>query len=157
MKGGEFKKWAGLEYSSVDWEYNGTRVKLALDEKYPYLNGNVGFKVKNEELFGCRALTFTTMARGSMGCRYSDNAVFENSGSFIMPRVSSDIHWLACLMNSRLASFLLRAITQSRTFKYKYVEQFVLPASLSESLARLGEAILSLATKPVRANPLELF
>ena len=95
MKGGASE--SGRDSSTAPLIGNTTdRVTLALDEKYPSLNGNVGFKVKNEELFGCRGLTFTTMACGSMGCRYSDDAVFENSGSFIMPpSVRTSIGWLA--------------------------------------------------------------
>lgn len=48
-KGGKYKKWSGLRNWIIDWENNGAAIKAYIIERYPYLNGNYSFKIKNED------------------------------------------------------------------------------------------------------------
>jgi len=141
-KGGGYKKWAGLSYYEVDWEFEGSRVKNFIIERYPYLKGNYSFKIKNEDVYRQVALTYSTMAQGSMSARQVFDANYDNSGSFIVPYDSSNIYWIACILNSRICSFLLRAITQSLAFKYKYLQDFPIPLiEDKKNISILGEII----------------
>jgi hypothetical protein len=126
-KGGSYKKWSGLRINLVDWYLDGIRVKNYIAEKYPYLNGNYSFKIKNEESYFKKSLTYSTMARGAMGVRFVDGSIYDNSGSFISLKKNNDILWLAGILNSRISSFILNSLTQSMSLKYKYVQNFILP------------------------------
>ena len=138
-KGGTFQKWFGLEWCDVEWENRGARVKQLIIEKYPYLNGNYGFKIKDEELYFQRVLTYSTMARGSLGVRMVENSIYDNSGSFVAPHKHDNLCVLAGVLNCRVASFLVRSLVQSLSLKYTYLRMLALPASLNN--AAIEEAV----------------
>ena len=50
INGGEFRKWAGNQSNIVNWQYDGKEIKNLVCEKYPYLNGNCEFVVKNTHI-----------------------------------------------------------------------------------------------------------
>jgi hypothetical protein len=68
VKGGGYRKWAGLENMRIEWDDEGIRLKESITAKYPYLNGNWSWLVKAESL-GLPSLTYTLMAQGSLGVR----------------------------------------------------------------------------------------
>jgi hypothetical protein len=126
--------------------YSGARVKQHLTEKYPYLGGNVGFKVKDESLYLAKVLTYSTMARGSLGVRFTHLSLYDNSGSFIAPTNPSELNWLAAVLNSRVVSFLVRAISQSLSLKYMYLRDLSLPTETNRvHLERLAAYLYHLA------------
>ena len=119
-KGGRYGRWAGLDFFCVDWEYAGLRVKRHIVERYPYFHGNYGFKIKDERHYFTPALTYSTMARGSLGVRLVGDVAYDNSGSFVSTLDQSRIPSLSQILNCRLISYLLRTVNQSMTFKYRY-------------------------------------
>lgn len=139
-KGGRYQKWCGLETHYIDWGQKGIRPKLNVLEKYPYLNGNYGWVIKYEGLHFLPGLTYTNMARGSLGCRLMNDAIPGHSSHAIYPKRGSREAWLA-LLNTHIASALLRIITQSLTFETGYVAR--LPVIDPIGLEALGIAAIN--------------
>ncbi len=148
-KGGGYRRWFGFDHYSVDWGSAGIRVKLSIIERYPYLNGGYGFKIKNESDYMSPALTYSTMASGALAVRKVRSSAFDNSGSYVcLKNHGSELGPLGALLNSRLTTHVLRAITQSRVFKYKYVQRVPLPANTnwcSLDLAKLTDEVFQAA------------
>src|SRR5205823_1667881 len=84
-KGGGYSKWIGLEWHVVDWHPTGERIKQYVLQRYPYLNGNYGWLIKYEDWHFKAGLTYSRMARGSMGARIMDNSIFGHQAHGIFP------------------------------------------------------------------------
>jgi len=142
VKGGGYRKWTGLEYYYVDWEHDGERIKNSIVEKYPYLKGNYGFVVTNEETYKKRGLTFTQMCSGSLGVRLLENSIYDvkSEGLFKLESEFSplDTGWMV-ILNSRIVSYLLRCTTQSNEFKGKYVDNLWIPNEIENYLPIFSE------------------
>jgi hypothetical protein len=50
-KGGLFRRWYGNQEYVVNWANDGAEIKETVARKYPYLNGNVDYVVKNREYY----------------------------------------------------------------------------------------------------------
>ncbi len=151
-KGGRYQRWFGLETHCVDWELAGIRPKTSVLERYPYLNGNYGWVIKYEEFHLQPGITYTNMARGSLGCRMMDRAIPGHSSHAIFPCSGAREAWLA-LLNSHLSSTLLRIITQSLTFETGYVAR--LPVVDPHTLESLGRLAVEEKAAVVCLDPLE--
>ncbi|MDK2407800.1 N-6 DNA methylase [Aphanizomenon sp. PH219] len=112
-KAGEFCRWFGLDYYSVDWEYNGTRIKI-YNAKAP------GGRILGESFYFKSGLTYSFMGRGSIGVRLmSEGRIFDSAAHAIFSK--DDIYYIQGFLNTYLASFLVRTITQSLRLNRGYV------------------------------------
>jgi hypothetical protein len=127
-KGGGFSKWLGFELWMVDWEHGGARVRSSIIEKYPYLKGNTGILVRDAQYFGTSGLSYSDVARGSLSVRLVDNAICSDQGPGIYT-LSAPREEIAALLNARLHSYLLRALTPNPFHMRKgYVYLLPLPS-----------------------------
>ncbi len=112
VKGGGYSKWLGFTSYRVDWANNGQAIRSA---KAIVPSSHMYFK---------SGLTYSMIARGSLGVRLLDNAVFTNSGPaiFVGNRLA-----VAAVLNSRVSSYLLRAINSKLSFDKGYVERVPMP------------------------------
>lgn len=130
-KGGLYQKWEGLLENLVDWEYDGRRVKESIVRKYPYLSGNYGFLIRDEEYHFQPGLTYTDFAQGSFSCRRLDNALFSDAGPGIFAK---DVprEGIAAWLNTHLISYLLRSVSPSfNHFGWGYVLAMPIPPRVS--------------------------
>ena len=104
VKGGTYCKWVGLEHYCIDWENNGERIKA-----------NKKARVQNVEYYFQEGITYTAVARGSMGARIlNKGSIFDSASPGIFP--SGNLHsWLAVL-NTRYVSHILRALCPTLGF-----------------------------------------
>ncbi len=119
-KGGGYSKWCGFDSFFIDWENKGQRIK-----SFP------GSYIRNEQyMFRC-GLTFSQMTRGSLSVRLlPKNGTFGKAGPGIFPHDMTDKVALA-ILNSRLVSYLLRAINTKLTFSTGSL--LALPAPICEN------------------------
>ena len=111
-KGGGYCKWFGNNWLVVDWGEAGERIKA-----FP------SSVIRNPSYYFRPGLTYTQMARGSMGTRISEASVFDVKGMSIFTLPSSSIH-IYCLcgfLSSHVVSWLLRTLTQNMEFHAGYV------------------------------------
>jgi hypothetical protein len=117
-KGGGYRKWAGFDSYSVNWRKCGERIRAA------ELSGT---RFQNTGVFFLALLTYTLVARGCLGVRLVDNAVFDGSGLAIEFTDVSRRLTLAGLLNSHLVSFFCRLFSQSIRIRGGYLERVPTP------------------------------
>ena len=57
-KGGDYRLWYGNNEYIVDWQENGKRIKEYVTKKYPYLNGNIDYVVKDRGKYFLPSVTW---------------------------------------------------------------------------------------------------
>jgi len=129
-KGGGYRKWCGLDLFVVDWADSGARVKAYITSKYPA--DKFTLLIRHERMYGQRNLTYSTVASGSLSARDNGSGLFSDAGPGVFVRPRHDPRALAVL-NSRLASFLIRALCASGlNAKARYVAQLPVGQVLAE-------------------------
>lgn len=134
VKGGGYAKWAGLEWLCVDWQYDGKRIRSTDSPVIP-----------SYDLYFQPGFTYTDLAGGALGARFfPEGRIFDAQGPVIAAR-SGSAEGLACLVNSRPVTFMLRAISPTLHFRTGYVKLIPLP-SVYQSLQGLGMFCVAIAT-----------
>ncbi len=128
VKGGEYKKWWGLRDLCVDWEIDGIRLWSRIDPNTGEPFSNIRMLRETQKLFFQDGLSYTDFANGAMGVRLLRGSVFGDKGPSIFP--SSNAEGLAGILNSRPATYILRAMSPSLQFQRGYVERFPLPCAV---------------------------
>jgi len=155
LKGGGYQKWAGLESLMVDWEEGGKRIKERLDPKKGRPYSNVWMLRETEKRFFTPGLVYTLMAGGNMGVRYMDHSCFDVASISLFPQPGIPRLSVAVLLNSRVASYLLRLTTQDLKFHAGYVAKLPLPQFAREEFALLGGGAVGLKAELVSRDPVE--
>jgi hypothetical protein len=143
-KGGGYKKWVGLEHYAVDWSPDGVRVKESVLERYPYLKGNYGWLIKHEDWHRKPGLTYSLMAQGSLAMRRMNCAIFGHASHAVFPLETVTRESLATILSSRVASFLLRIVTQDIKFESGYLAELPLPNVRPRFLHDIGSICFAL-------------
>ena len=102
-KGGSYSPYWADVHLLVEWENRGERIKALVDEKYPYLNGNVGFVVKNEGHYFTGGLTWPPRTNSGLGMRLLPEGVaIGHKGCGVFPLVKGSELSLLAWLRSRL-------------------------------------------------------
>jgi hypothetical protein len=152
-KGGAFAKWQGLQYYALDWEFDGCRLKNYVLARYPA--SKFRLIVKEEDTIGRPGITWTTHASGSFGARVlGTNSIVSSKGPgvFVVPE---NIGFCLAVLNSHVATYLLRIISPGQEFGYKYVEQLPFPAPESNVISKMGSLCAVVKAKLVSRNLIE--
>ena len=153
-KGGGYCRWAGLDYYDIEWELNGARLKAYVLGRYP--KSKFRLIVKSEDTIGLPALTWTTMARGKLAGRLIRRpCVVSSKGPGVFPDKESTELSIAAIFNSRLGSYLMRALSPGLEFGYKYVELFPMPTKIPERLPTLAKTAYQSARATKSRDPIE--
>lgn len=144
QKGGGYKAWTGLQQHTVDWRSQGARIKEHIVRSYPYLNGNFEWVAKNIEFYFAHGLTYTSISGGSLGARWMEKSIFSSAsnGIFVKPTGNMSVYVLAAYLNSPIATYMLRAISQKFGFETGHLARLPIPelrgvAPLLECVAHL--------------------
>jgi hypothetical protein len=143
-KGGGFSKWCGLDYWQVDWQYEGVRPRAYITAKFPYLKGNIGILIRDEQFYGQPGLSYTDVACGSLSVRITDKTICSDQGPGIYP-IECSRYVIAAILNARLHSYILRALTPSPMhFRKGYLYNLPLPQSFSDDCFAKLEYLVNL-------------
>jgi len=108
-KGGEYSPFWADVHLLVQWGANGEAIKFEVDRKYPYLNGNVSFVVKNESFYFRKGLTWPRRTNSGLGMRLlPKGVVFADKGCAYFP--STDPFAALGWLRSRLAQAMIDAM-----------------------------------------------
>jgi hypothetical protein len=153
VKGGGYKKWAGLEHEVLLWGLNGERLKAYIDMTYPYLKGNYGWALK-ENTFYKQGWCWTLMAQGALGVRKLDGSTIFDS---VCPAVFGDVikPGVGILLNCRATSYLLRTLSSDVKYRESYVARVPLPLNLPLNIGEIETAAVTLKSWLVTFNPIE--
>lgn len=154
-KGGGYARWRGLERSFVNWGEDGSEIRASLAAKFPYLKGNVGILIRHEHLYEKPGLTYTDFGQGCLSCREMNHSLFSDQGPGIFP--SDHRLGVAAVLNSRVASYLMRAVSPSPMhFRGRYFRAVPLEAGTCARLVPIGESAVSMKSALVEGDPIEL-
>lgn len=107
-KGGAYSPWWADIHLLVEWENRGARLKSLVNSKYPYLNGNVGFVVKNEDHYFLGGVTWPRRTNSGFGVRLLPRGtVFADKGPAAIPSDSVSPAAVLGWLSSRLIQLLL--------------------------------------------------
>lgn len=141
-KGGDFRKWYGNQIFIVDWSHDGAEIKSNVVEKYPYLNGNTSFVLKETNPYFQESVSWTDLS-WTVGARYYPKGfLFDVSGHSTF--YSDERQKLGCLayLNTRFLDSIAKVINSTFHFqigdfkKTPYPEEFI--QSLNIDLVRLN-------------------
>ncbi|QBD82807.1 BREX-1 system adenine-specific DNA-methyltransferase PglX [Ktedonosporobacter rubrisoli] len=145
VKGGGYRKWCGLEWLTVDWEHNGSRIK-AIPQSY----------VRSQEFYFKLGLTYTIMAQGSFATRLIEEVIFGDMGSSIFLQGNKSPYSILALTSTHIASYLLRVTTQSLKFREGYVANLPLPENLNFEATEInGRVCFAFKNLLISQDPIE--
>jgi hypothetical protein len=148
VKGGDFRKWFGNLENVVDWEDGGARIKASINEKYPYLKGNVDYVVKDRGYFFRASLTYNKITSGRFTARFAPvGSIFDVAGSAIFPH-SEPLLALAFL-GSTTGEFFVHA--QNPTLNVQSGDIARLPYP-QHALADRSPLLISLVSKAIQVS-----
>lgn len=130
-KGGNFRKWYGNNDFVVNWENDGYEIKQNVIKKYPYLNGDYEYVVKNQGFYFLKGITWSKVTTYSFSARFVDEGfLFSDAGMKIT--ISDDlIKYVGAFLNTKLVNELLSFI--SETINYEQGNISRLPFILTEN------------------------
>lgn len=151
-KGGRYQKWTGLEWLVVDWARDGKNIKEYIVERYPYLNGKWEWVAKNTNYYFRPCITYTFIARGSLGLRLLDESVFDVASMSIFANAQQSGLSLMAVLNSRVSTYLLRVTTQTYEFHGGYVANLPLPDQIDDLLDSLSDVAIALKRRVIATD-----
>jgi len=108
-KGGKFRKWYGNNELVVNWFNDGNEIKEYINNKYPYLKGNIDYVVKDRGYYFREALTWSKISSSYFGVRYSPKGfLFDVAGSSLFPE--RDIYFFLGFLCSKIAFEMVKAL-----------------------------------------------
>ena len=123
-KGGEFKKWYGNNDFIVNFENDGEKVKLEVARKYPYLNGNTDFVVKNQQFYFLEGITWSSLSTSGFSIRsFDDGFIFADKGQCLFPNNIEDKNIFTSLLNTKIIDKLLMIISPTMDYHSGYLKK----------------------------------
>lgn len=109
LKGGEYRKWYGNHLQVVDWENDGKSIKEFVNERYPYLKGNIDYVVKDRGYYFKRLISYTKITSGEFAARASNAGfIIADAGPAVFPD-ESEYYLVAAFLCSALTPYFVRA------------------------------------------------
>lgn len=136
-KGGAYVKWYGIHEWAVNWEQDGEEFKEEIIHRYPYLNGNYGLKVRNEEWLKRPGLTYSRKGGKRFSARIlMGGNIIEDNGPGIFFDDIPELAGLAVL-NSSVVNFVLNLTSAGIDYQKGELERLPFPrAAITDTLAR---------------------
>lgn len=118
--GGEYSPFFRENSVVIDWENDGRKVKEYILQQYPYLKGNYGWAIQDEDLYGCVGLT-----SGKRNERFNVQLmpaghIFTHEGQGFIPYKAEDVWFCLGYLNSSLVSYFL-ALTSGLQKTWVYI------------------------------------
>jgi len=154
-KGGRYQKWAGLYSYVVEWVDDGATIKAHIVRRYPYLKGKTGWLVKDTEFYFKPGVTYSLMGRDALGARVIARSIFNDVSPTLFSASEDSMEAVAAILNTRVATYLLRAMTQDVKFKPAYVAKIPVPELEDVPFSGLARACVVLKGAIVSRFPTE--
>ncbi|MEW6745482.1 MAG: BREX-1 system adenine-specific DNA-methyltransferase PglX [Planctomycetota bacterium] len=131
-KGGGYRRWYGLRTYVVDWP--GARSVM---EFLP------GARIQNESYYDRVGGTFSQAGSGCLGVRLlPEEEMFEAKSPAVFPQQPGrDLHFVMGLLNCRIASWVLRAMSPGIDINEASVAALPLPSADAALRAHMGDAV----------------
>jgi hypothetical protein len=136
--GGEYSPFYRENSVFIDWEDDGRKPKQYILKKYPYLNGNIGWAIQDEDKYGIVGLT-----SGKRNERFNvqlmpTGHIFTNEGQGFTPYKVEDVWFSLGYLNSSLVSYFL-ALTSGLQKTWIYIRPIPVLPVLQENKLRISD------------------
>ncbi len=112
-KGGIFRKWYGNNDYVVNWKSDGHEIRNFFDE-----SGNLRSRPQNLDYYFSPGITWTKVSSGSFSVRMTSKGhIFSDAGMKAFAATEKKLYSLAGLLNSKLTSFFLAALSETINFE----------------------------------------
>lgn len=153
--GGAFSPYHRADYLVVDWEDHGKRAIADLNNRYPYLNGNVGIRIQRTHMFGKPGITY-----GKRTDRFNAQVLpadhiftFEGIGVFPVVKDADYLVGVLAYLNSRFVAYYLN-LTAGLHKNDVYVQRLPFPLG-EQDVIRLGQRAREILPLVVKALSVE--
>jgi Eco57I restriction-modification methylase len=125
----------------INWENEGAEVKAYIVQQYPYLEGDPGWVLKNEDAFFRPGLTYGKRTMALTIQALPAGSIFSDEGQAVFPESSEDKFVILGYLNTRIVRYLINCYCgQHKHSGYVNAVPWIeLPGSL---LARLNQNTL---------------
>ncbi|MBT2687282.1 BREX-1 system adenine-specific DNA-methyltransferase PglX [Bacillus sp. ISL-47] len=131
-KGGTFRKWYGNQEYVVNWKNNGEEIKEYIIKRYPYLNGNYEFVVKNESFYFRDGITWTAISSSKLAVRFSPiGFLFSNAGMAVFSNNHDKTIALLGFLNSKISFMFSQQLSSTINFDQGIIAR--LPYKVNEN------------------------
>ena len=144
-KGGGYNKWRGFEYFIVDWGNLGERIAGA------QLSGT---RLQNLDTFFVSGLCYSLISQGALGVRQTYGCAYDGGGLSIQSSNNVRLSILATL-NSRIATYFARMLSQDIKFRGGYVERIPRPHELCGIDTAVVEQVVKLKQRELEHDVIE--
>ena len=121
-KGGSYRKWYGNLDLIVNFQDDGYEIKEDVKRKYPYLNGNTDFVVKNQQYYFRNGYTWSALSGGNISFRYFPKGIIcadKGQGLFC----NGNLNYIGALVNSKVAQSFLNIVSPTLDYNAGYVSK----------------------------------
>ena len=117
-KGGEFRRWYGNNTHAVNWIDNGAEIKDYVAEKYPYLNGNVDYVIKDRGYFFQPGVTWGKISSGTFSVRATyGGSIFSDAGMKVPTSSIAETEKISGFLNSAVSLHFLKCLSPTLNFE----------------------------------------
>jgi hypothetical protein len=159
-KGGDTRRWSGLNQWRIFWDSNGERLKIFLEEVKGHAHWSRQIRSAARQ-FVTLGLTYSLIGGGKLGIRLLLKGVGWDSASLTIAPETRYLFSLLAYLNSWLASAFARTLSPELKFRGGYISRIPIPnlrdIELDSTLAKLGRFAFALTEERDRFDPLEDF
>ncbi len=157
VKGAGATRWFAPVMHVVDWQDNGKRIKEAVRQKYPYLNGKANWVVKNESYYFKPGICFSFVSTKGVSFRkLFAGAIFDVGASAIFLHDESiDPDFLLAYLNSSLCVALLQYINPTINNQVGDVRRLPIIAMEQSVLAKNARKLIELSKMKITCDAVE--
>lgn len=131
-KGGDGRRWSANAISVVNWLNDGEEIKSSIVQKYPYLNGNPDYVVKDRGYYFKPGVVGNKISSTGFSVAYTDKGfLFSNADMFIPVSDHKEALTYCAFLNSSLAKDLLEGIAPTLNFEKGQIGSLPLPVDVS--------------------------
>ncbi|MFC1805508.1 BREX-1 system adenine-specific DNA-methyltransferase PglX, partial [Planctomycetota bacterium] len=147
--GGAFAPYYRPLYFVVNWRSDGAEIKQYIVQRYPYLEGDPKWVLKNEAMFFRPGLTYGKRAVVLSAQVMPKGCIFSDEGQSVFPYEDEDAFLVLAFLNSRLVRYIINSYCGQHKHS-GYLNALPFPAfspKLREDMARSATGSVSLARR----------
>lgn len=131
-KGGDYRRWYGNRDQILDWESDGKVIRA-----------HPSAVIRNPKYYFKEGITYTNISSSYFAARYTDDiGIFDQKGSMIFPKESSDTNSLLAFLLSSSANYFLKVLCPTLDFNPGSLAN--LPIVRSQEICKIDQYVSEL-------------
>ncbi|MFC2077836.1 BREX-1 system adenine-specific DNA-methyltransferase PglX [Candidatus Bipolaricaulota bacterium] len=133
-KGGVFRRWYGNHEFVVNWQNDGREIKDYVNQRYPYLNGNIDYVIKDRGKFFHESVSWSDVTISVNAFRYYPTGfIYDATGHSAFAANTTDRDSLISFCNNKFCSEVASVLNPTVHFHIGYFDQLPWPAKVTSN------------------------